>query len=120
MSEKIANTFMPSTLTYLNDEKYLLIQRLEALERQSRPYNRKTADEMVALAQELAQLHWTEDILRQVYDTDLEFLPKKAKNIDEIRTRLANGEKAADLAREYEASESAISRYKLGTKRAKS
>lgn len=115
----IANAFMPTTLRYLQDEEYRIVRQLEALEAQSRPYNKEVAEQMIDLAQQLAQLHWTESVLAQVYDTDLHFLPRKAKNIDEIRERLANGERASDLAKEYEISESAISRYKLGTRKGK-
>ena len=112
-----ANTFMARLRTCLHNEIYLTVKQLEDMADCYGAYNKQADQDMIEVAEYLAQLHWTEHVLLSVYEDDLPLLPRKAKNASEIRDRLANGEKAVDLAKEYGVSESAISRYKHASRR---
>jgi hypothetical protein len=113
----LSNTFMWRLRTCLHNEIHLTVKQLEKMAEQPQGYSRKFDQEMIEVASSLAQLHWTEYVLLSRYADELPIIPRGARNASEIRDRLANGEKAVDLAKEYGVSESAISRYKHANRR---
>ena len=103
---------------YLGDAIYRMEHELEEHEKLAYPYKEHIAQKIVTLAYELARLQFTRYILRQYYSLDLYMELKPAARAEIIRERLAAGEKASDLAKEYNISEAAVSRYKHGSRKA--
>ncbi len=112
MSDLKLTPWMHLADRYLGDAIYKAEHELEQTEKLAYPYKEHIAHSIVKLSHELAQLHFTREILRQYYSLDIymELKPQARKEI--ILERLANGEKASDLAREYGISEAAISRMR--------
>jgi Mor family transcriptional regulator len=108
---------MHLTNRYLGDAIYHTEHELEEHEKLAYPYKEHIAQKIVTLAHELAQLQFTRYILRQYYSLDLYMELKPEARAEIIRERLAAGEKASDLAKEYGISESAVSRYKHGNRK---
>ncbi len=107
------NDFMDIALQYLHGNIYRLERELEQNKTRAYPYKAEIELKIITLAQELAQLHWTESVLLHIYDPDVPMFELKPEYRNEqILERLANGEKASDLAKEYRITESAISQIK--------